>query len=271
MEDREQKLAEGIISIANTKMERAIKKISIERGYDPREFSLFTYGGAGGLHAVFLAKMLDIPEVIVPKNPGIFSAFGMLLSDIIKDYSLTVMLKGDYSEYKHIKKLILTLENKALSDMKNEKIPVKEIKFEPYLDVRYRGQSFELIVPFDRNFVEHFHRLHEKYYGYRIESREIEVVNIRLRVIGVTEKPEIEKIKEGRNIPSEDAVIGRKEVIFDRKSYNTPVFLREKLLAGNIIKGPAVIVEYSSTTVLPPDSRLKVDTYGNLIIDTYNG
>ncbi|MBK3331914.1 hydantoinase/oxoprolinase family protein [Persephonella atlantica] len=263
------KLAEGIISIANTKMERAVKKISIERGYDPRKLSLFTYGGAGGMHAVFLARMLEIPEVIVPKNPGIFSAFGMLLSDIIKDYSLTVMLRGDNSEYKHIQKLFFVLEEKAISDMKNEKISIKEIKLEHYLDVRYQGQSFELVVPFDRNFVEHFHRLHEKNYGYRIEDREIEIVNIRLRAVGVTEKPEIEKIEEGKNTPSKDALIGKKKVIFDGKDYDTPVFIREKLLAGNTIKGPAVIVEYSSTTVIPPGSHLHIDIYGNMIIDTF--
>ncbi len=264
------KLAEGILRIANTKMERAVRKISIEKGYDPREYSLFTYGGAGGAHAVFLARMLEIPEVIIPKNPGIFSAFGMLLSDIIKDYSLTVMLKGDQTEYSHIKKLFNILKEKANRDIRKETISVEDIRFEQYIDMRYKGQSFELIIPFSKNFIDRFHLEHLKKYGYKLEDKELEVVNIRLRVIGITEKPTIDKIKEGGENPPEDAFIGKKTVIFDGKPYETPIFLRDKLMAGNVIKGAAIIVEYSSTTVIPPHSCLKVDTYGNLMINTYN-
>ena len=257
-------LAEGIIEIANTKMEKALRVISIEKGYNPSEFTLFSFGGAGGLHAVFLARMLGIKKVLVPQNPGILSAIGMLLSDIIKDYSLTVMLKEKNTNYESLEKLFKVLEKKAKKYMEDEE--VESIHIEKYIDVRYKGQSFELIVPFDKNYIENFKNEYKKKYGYTLD-REIEIVNIRLRAVGETEKPEFKKYKYVSEKVKEDAVIHEKTVIFEGKEYKTKIYDREKLEAGNKINGSSIVVEYSSTIVIPPFANAYVDEYKNLIIE----
>jgi N-methylhydantoinase A len=259
------KLAEGIVHIANIKMEKAIRVISVEKGYDPREFSLFTFGGAGGLHASFLAESLDIPEVIIPRNPGIFSAFGMLMADVVKDYSLTVMMQGKKQELPHLKKIFEILEKKAFEELVAEGIRKEDIKLYRYMDLRYSGQSFEVVIPFSDNFIEDFHKEHHRIYGYKAD-RQVEIVNIRVRAVGKTDKPEIEKIEEGNKEPAEESLIIYREVIFNGRKTKTPVYNREKLKAGNTIRGPAVVIEYSSTVVVPPSSKAYVDNYGNLII-----
>ncbi len=257
-------LAEGIIKVANSNMERAIRVISIERGYDPSQFSLFSFGGAGGLHAAELAKSLGIPRVIIPKNSGILSAFGMLMADVIKDYSTTVMLQAKESEYKHLEELFSIFEKRAVSDM--EKEPVKEILFEKFLDMRYKGQSYEITVPFSKDFIESFHSLHEKKYGYKDEEKPVEIVNIRLKAIGITEKPEIVPVKEKREL-SEESVLRKRRIIWNGKEYECYVVDRDKLHYGNSIPSPSIIVEYSSTTFIPPFSNAYVDEYNNLIIE----
>ena len=260
-------LAEGILDIANTKMEKAIRVISVERGYDPQEFSLFSFGGAGGLHAAFLAKMLNIPRVIVPQNPGILSAMGMVLSDIVKDYSLTVMLTGKSVNRENTERFFKVLEERAVEDLKKEGIPENKIRVEKYLDMRYKGQSFELIVPFVDDFIEAFHKEHERVYGYSNRKREVEVVNVRIRAIGETEKPELKKFNLVSEKVPEGALLEKRKVYFDGKWIETSVYDREKLLPGNRIEGAAIVVEYSSTTVIPPFAKAFVDEYKNLIIE----
>jgi len=257
-------LAEGILEIGNIKMEKALRKISIERGYNPSDFTLFSFGGAGGLHSPFLARMLGIPQVLVPKNPGILSAMGMLLADIIKDYSLTVMQTEDSITYKSLSDLFKILEEKAIRDLNLEGI--NDIRLERYLDIRYKGQSFELMIPFDKDFTEKFHMEHKKIYGYENRKRKVEVVNIRLRAIGKREKPNLEKSEEiTRRIP-DDALLDEREVIFEGKPYKTKIFDRDKLKSGNVIEGGAILVEYSSTIVIPPFAEGEIDRYKNLII-----
>jgi len=258
------RLAEGILKVANTKMERAIRVISVEKGYNPKDFTLFAYGGAGGLHAGFLARNLKIPQVVIPKNPGIFSAYGMLLSDVVKDYSLTVMIRADYSKIDHIEKIFIHLEKKAFDDLIKEGLDKKDIYIDRYLDMRYRGQSFELVIPYSQKFIDDFHKTHQKIYGYKTD-KEVEIVNIRIRAVGKTEKPEPERIEKGGNNP-EKAFVRQDYVYFDGKKHKTDILIREELKAGNRINGPAVIVEYSSTTVIPPFSECYVDDYGNLIL-----
>ena len=257
-------LAEGILTIANTKMEKAIRVISVEKGYNPEEFTLFSFGGAGGMHAVFLAKALGIPKVLVPKNPGILSAMGMLMADIIKDYSLTVMLSEKEASYKALNQLFLTLEKKAQYDLKEE--GAEDIFFEKYLDMRYKGQSFEINVPFKKEFVQEFHNMYEKIYGFKNENREVQIVNIRLRAIGNIEKPEIEKIEKGDKKIDKNAILGKTKTIFYGKEVEAFVIDRKYLKANNVIDFPAIIVEYSSTIVIPPENYVEVDEFGNLII-----
>ena len=257
-------LAEGILEIGNIKMEKALRAISIERGYNPSDFTLFSFGGAGGLHAVFLARMLGIPQVLVPQNPGILSAMGMLLADIIKDYSLTVMQSEKTANYQALLELFKFLEERAKEELKAEGI--ENIHIERYIDARYKGQSFELMIPFDKDFVEKFHLEHKKVYGYENRNREVEIVNIRVRAIGEREKPVIEKAKEITDKIPEDALLDVRNVIFDGKVFKTNIFDRERLKAGNRIEGPAIIVEYSSTTVIPPFAEMYINEYKHMII-----
>ena len=260
-------LAEGILSVANTAMEKAIRVISVERGFDPREFTLFTFGGAGGMHAAYLAKLLSIPKVLVPRSPGILSAIGMLMADIIKDYSLTVMLNQFNADTEEVSKLFHSLEDKGTQDLISEGTEEKNVILERYLDMRYEGQSYEIIVPFDDDFIEGFHGLHEKNYGYRNQDKTVEIVNLRLRARGVPDKPTFEKSQVSSKKPIAEALLGQREVVFDFKPAKTQIINREKLVSGNKMSGPAVLVEYSSTIVVPPFAEASVDEYGNLIMD----
>lgn len=260
-------VAEGILSVANTAMEKAIRVISVERGFDPREFTLFTFGGAGGMHAPYLAKLLSIPKVLVPNSPGILSAIGMLMADIIKDYSLTVMLNQFNTDAKKLSKLFHSLEGKGTEDLISEGIEERNIILEQYLDMRYEGQSYEIIVPFDNDFIEGFHGLHEKQYGYRNQDKTVEIVNLRLRARGVPDKPTFQKTQIISEELDNGALLGEKEVVFDYKPAKTRIINRERLVSGNRMSGPAVLVEYSSTIVVPPFAEASVDEYGNLIME----
>jgi len=262
-------LAEGILSVANAAMEKAIRVISVERGYDPREFTLFTFGGAGGMHAAHLAKLLSIPKVLVPNNPGILSAIGMLIADIIKDYSLTVMLGQNHTDAEQLTKFFHGMEEKGENDLISEGIDKDGIILERYLDMRYEGQSYEIIVPFNRDYIEGFHRLHEKNYGYRNQEKPVEIVNLRLRARGIPDKPEFVKSRTLSEKTSDEAYLGQKEVVFDDQPVPTHIFNRERLSCGNRIEGPAVVVEYSSTIVVPPFAEAVVDAYGNLVMEIH--
>ena len=261
-------LAAGIVAVANATMERAIRVISIERGYDPREFTLVAFGGAGGLHACDLAAALGLARVLVPKFPGALSALGILCSDVVKDYSRTVLWPMDAaralapkldSAFRH-------LERAARADLAREGFPRAAQRLLRQLDLRYRGQAFELTVPYGRDFVRAFHQAHAQRYGYSDPARPIEVVNLRLRAIGVTEKPKFRPRRDGAAPPAV-ARFKRARVFFDGQWCATDSYLRERLRPGNRLRGPAVIAEYSGTTVLPPAWRARVDAYDNLLLE----
>ncbi len=260
-------LAQGILDVANSSMEKAIRVISVEKGFDPREFTLFSFGGAGGMHAAFLAKLLHIPKVFIPKNPGILSAIGMLMADIIKDYSLTVMLDSQNTDYDSITRLFSDLDNQGVDDLKKEGIEDKDIIIEHYIDMRYFGQSYEIMVPFDENYQEAFHNLHEKNYGYCDRSKNTEIVNIRVRARGIPQKPEFDTLECSKKTIDHQAILDVKDVVFDSRFYKTKIINRDLLKCGNVIEGSAIIVEYSSTISIPPDCSAVVDKFGNIIIE----
>jgi N-methylhydantoinase A len=259
-------LAEGILSVANAAMERAIRVISVERGFDPADFTLFSFGGAGGMHAPFLATLLNIPRVFIPGNPGILSAMGMMMADIVKDYSQTVMLGPQTELPEKISRLFLPLEKSGLNDLVQENLDPGRIVLEKYLDMRYQGQAYEITVSFGEDFIEEFHRLHQKNYGYCNRDGSVEIVNIRLRAKGGVQKPVLPKSRAfSRKITSE-AVIDARQVVFDGQKIKTNIISRDRLVSGNIIEGPAVLVEYSATTLIPPHAFGVVDEYGNMVI-----
>jgi len=260
-------LAEGVLSVANANMERAIRVISVERGHDPGEFILVALGGAGGLHAPFLAQALHIPKVLIPQNPGTLSALGMLMADIVKDYSFTTMTGATPEMEKEVQEWLEPLMEKAQEDLDREGVSQEHRLVEPALDMRYKGQSFEITVSLTSHPLNAFHRAHEQLYGYSNEGKPVEIVNVRLRARGITDKPRLQEIREGGNTPPEGALISKTKAAFDAKEWETPVYKREKLLANNVIPGPALVVEYSATLVIPPFSHSQVDRFGNIMLE----
>jgi N-methylhydantoinase A len=190
----------------------------------------------------------------------------MLMADIIKDYSLTVMLNQFNADAERVSELFHSIENKGTQDLISEGTEERNVILERYLDMRYEGQSYEIIVPFNDDFIEAFHGLHEKKYGYRNQDKTVEIVNLRLRARGVPDKPTFEKSRLSSEKPDHEALLGQREVVFDYKPAKTLIMHREKLVSGNRISGPAVLVEYSSTIVVPPFAEASVDEYGNLIM-----
>ncbi len=254
-----QEMAHGIITVANSNMEKAIRVVSVEKGHDPQDFSLLVFGGAAALHAAELARSMGIPKVIVPQNPGAFSAIGILLSDVVMDYSMTVMMYEPNP--KEIEEKLTQLAHKASQDMRKEGFA--EFKAFYYLSCRFKGQSYEIEIPYSENYKEVFKEAYKRLYGYCPEDKGVEVVNVILRAVGETHKPKFPEIPKGDKIPPKESLLGT----FEGKK----IYLRDKLLHRNIIDGPSIVVEYSSTTFVPEDYLLEVDRWGNLILRSKNG
>jgi N-methylhydantoinase A len=272
----------GVIRVANSNMERAIRSISIERGYDPRDFTLVAFGGAGPLHACELAAALRIPRVFIPPHPGVLSALGMVLADVVKDYSQTVMLPAEKAHAETLKRLFAPLYQRARADLQAEGFSEAEITLLAALDMRYVGQSYELKVEFepkaeaDRDVKQHladFHEIHRRRFSYASEGEAVEIVNLRLKAIGQTAKPRFSQQTLGSLDPS-TAHVGYKEVFFaDRETpgaarpFPTALYQRERLAPGNIVVGPAVLFQLDTTTVIPPRWAARVDGWGNLVAE----
>jgi N-methylhydantoinase A len=259
-------LAEGVLAVANANMERAIRVISVEKGFDPREFTLLSFGGAGGLHCAELARLLGMPTVLVPVDPGILSATGMLMADVVKDYSRTVMRPADEFTGQIMETPFAELEREGLAELAAEGVPGERVIHERFLDMRYQGQSFEIVVPFGPDMTERFQALHEKRYGYRNADKPVEVVNIRLRSRGTADRREPEPgVMRGEEIAAE-AVLGTQEAVFDGVTVTAAVLDRAALKPGNLFTGPAVVTEYTSTIVVPPGAEVRVDPWSNLVM-----
>ncbi|MGZ4827162.1 MAG: hydantoinase/oxoprolinase family protein [Terriglobales bacterium] len=255
-----EEFAAGIVRLAEAAMEKAIRVISVERGYDPRDFTLVSFGGAGPLHACALASALKIPRVLVPQMPGALSALGILMSDVVKDYSRTVMLGPDPTA---LEKHFRELERRGAKEMRAENLKSVTTRF---ADVRYAGQGFELSIPWSANFVQRFHQAHRRRYGYADERRRVEVVNLRVRVVASTEPVSFPKKKMVRGA-AKQALVKHRRVVFDGRSSKAPIYRRELLRPGDVFLGPAIVAEYSATTVLPPGCRASVDERQNIVIE----
>jgi N-methylhydantoinase A len=254
--------AEGIIRVVNATMEKAIRVVSIERGYDPREFALVAFGGAGGLHACALAQALGIPKVIVPALPGGLSAYGILVSDVVKDYSKTVVWAVfDKIPRNRLDREFELLKQKARRDFDEENWKGK-VENDLSVDVRYRGQGYELNVPYTARLMDDFRKLHEKRYGYAYPKREIEIVTLRLRAR--IRSGQAGTVERGRRAESEPA---KDTVIFENKRTATAIYEREGLVTGKKMRGPAIVTEYSATTLVPKGKRFWVDRAGNLVVE----
>jgi N-methylhydantoinase A len=253
----------GVVRVANANMESALRVVSVERGQDPRLFTLVSFGGAGGLHVCALADALRIPRVFIPRSPGTLSALGVLLGDVVKDYSRTVMLKTAAHDRRTIERGFAQLEREATADIKREGFAANRIKLARSVAMRYVGQSFEIDVAWSNRFEPRFHAAHRERYGYADPQRATEVVSLRVRATGVTDKPRLRRSSSKRRkaAPRHEA-----SVYLNERAARVPVYARDDFAAGLRLQGPAIITEYSSTTLIPAARAVTVDEWLNLIV-----
>lgn len=270
-----EEFAAGVVRVVNANMEKAIRVVSIERGYDPRQFSLVAFGGAGAMHACELAQALRIPRVIVPAYPGALSALGILISDVVKDHSRTVLMRvqgpdvGSGSNnppefpQKKLKAIFAELQRDIAAELKKEEWQGRAI-WEPSCDVRYRGQGYELNLSYDSSLLKRFHAEHKRRYGYSSPEREVEIVTLRLRG-RVTSPEKLERLKihaeEGKLRPA------TADVSFGGRRHKAQVIPRNLVRKGRSYRGPAIITEYSATTVVPPGFKFMADKADSLLVE----
>jgi N-methylhydantoinase A len=259
--------AHGVLDVVTTNMERALRHISVERGNDPREYALVPFGGAGGLHAVDLARALRIPRILVPSSPGALSAVGVLAADVVKDQSRTVMLDAARGVELRLERVFGEMEKQARATLRREGFAESNQRHERSVAVRYKGQSFELqIKQTAGNIAAAFHRAHRARYGYAQEKNVVEIVSVRLRSIGLVEKLKNRRFKSTPSasfVKPPDVV----ETFFERKKIRAAVYRRAEIRAGSRLRVPCIVTEYSGTTLIPAGTRAKVDDHRNLIID----
>jgi N-methylhydantoinase A len=261
-------VALGIIDIVNAHMERAMRVISIERGFDPREFTLISFGGAGGLHANDLARRSGIPTVLIPSHAATFSALGMLMADVVKDYTKTVMLPGT-TPISDLVDYLQPLVTRGKNDLKHEGIQDEGISIYQFLDIRYQGQSYELSVPFTHQVIETFHQYHKRAYGYFNSNKAIDIVNIRIRAIGVVEKPSFPVQPTGSSDPTSAFIENHPVMLFNGET-QVPFYVWEGLSPGNKILGPAIVLRPDTTIFILEGDAARMDEYLNLIIELDN-
>jgi len=261
--------AEGVIQLANANMERAIRRISVERGYDPRLFMLVAFGGAGPLHACELAQNMGIPRVFIPTVPGVLSALGMLAAAPTKDYSQTIMRQTGDDEgalAAWLDKQFLLLAERALSEMIQEGYDQALVQLYQSVDMRYVGQSHELTVPYQKvGLGGAFHAAHDSRFGYQRPQADVEIVTLRLTAVAPVVQPQLQEGMPG-STAADDALLGEKQVWFGGQMMAASLYERSKLRAGHCFAGPAVVFQYDTTTVVPPGWGATVDAYANLIL-----
>jgi N-methylhydantoinase A/oxoprolinase/acetone carboxylase beta subunit len=244
-------------------MERAIRVVSVERGHDPRRFALVAFGGAGGMHACDIARKLDIATVVVPRHAGVLSALGMLVADVTRDFSASVLLPVDRLTLAELRARLQPLAARAAAELAREGFPRRRMVLEPQIDVRYIGQSFEITVPFTPDFRREFDRRHRRLYGYANPARAAEVVAVRVRAAGVTEKPTWAFRRPKRRTSPRPASIAAGR--FDGRSFRVALYRWPDLEPGAAGRGPAVITGAEATAVIPPGFRFRIDGFGNVI------
>ena len=264
----------GIIKVACSTMVKAIRSISVERGYDPREFVLFVYGGAGALHAIEVARELSIKQIVIPPSPGILCAEGAMNSFLTNEFVQTVFTKLDDEGITKIRSFREALKIKIQKWFSEEKIQKKSQEENWLVGARYFGQNYELILPinFRQNDQEliiklksEFQKAHESNYGFASDSEPIQIVNIIVKGIGKLDRPKLPIEKTGKKYKPEN----HRKTFFEKdKSFKTPVYKRNQLVQGQTIRGPAIIEQMDSTAIIFPEDSGKIDNWGNLIIST---
>ncbi|MFD7733818.1 hydantoinase/oxoprolinase family protein [Kitasatospora phosalacinea] len=267
-------LADGICGVANAKMAQAIRTLTVEHGLEPQEFTLLAFGGAGPMHAVEIARELGVREVVVPRFPGAFSAWGMLGTEVRRDLTRQFFTTDSDLDGDAMAAALAALAAEGLAALADQGVPAERRRVEHAVDLRYEGQDYTLTVPltgpaepsgpgFAKAVADRFAEQHERRYGHATPGAPIEFVALRSTALGAL--PALAATPY-RPQPGEPPAPVAKQVVFDGRPVETPVLRREFLAAGEHLAGPAVIVEATSTTVVPPDATVDVDRNGFLVI-----
>lgn len=267
----------GMIRIADSNMLNALKLISVRKGYDPREFTLVAFGGGGPMHAPVLAKELGVKKVIIPVGASVFSAWGMLMTDLRHDYIQTYIRRTHELDLAEVNSRWQALEAEGLRQFAGEGFRENQVKFACFADMRYLGQEHTVKVlvpagPWNEGAIEEaigrFHQGHEQHFSFKLEGAPTEIVNLHLVAFGLVEKPALGKMAPMTG-GLEEALLEVRPVLFEKEGWlDTRIYDRAKLGAGAVLEGPVIVEEPTAATVLAKGQRVKVDDYGNLMIET---
>jgi N-methylhydantoinase A len=269
--------ADGILRIATTKMSHMVRWVTTERGLDAADFSLVAYGGAGPLHAAMVARELRIAKVVIPRAPGHFSAYGMLVADLRRDFVGTWFTPLATASFAAMEEIYADMERRGRDAVSRSQIAIAGVAVQRSADMRYVGQEhavtvelpIELFASQDRDGIKRrFDAVHETRYGYSAPAEKAEIVSLRSAITGLMRKPQFERIAAGVAAPPDAAFRGTRPVYFAEagRHLDTPTYDRAALVAGNKISGPALVEEYASTTVVHPGDTVEVDAFGDLVI-----
>lgn len=268
----DEEAANAILKVANANMCDALRLISVRRGYDPRDFALVAFGGAGPLHSAYLAKEMDIPHVIIPTYPGVAAALGCLLVDVRHDVSKTFVKNASDTDIQELESEFSALEKEAVQLLEKDGIQPENMKLIRYIEMRYVGQWRSLHVSVDKPLrsldaaLEKFHQEHEREFAYSNRNMGVEIYGLRVEAIGTVTKPELPKITTEGSL--EEALKETREVYFEEAGgfVTTPVYHRSKIPAHTQFSGPAVVEQLDTTVLIPPGFDARVDEYGHIII-----
>jgi len=268
----------GIVRIVNTNMSGLLQSMTVKRGYDPREFAMVAFGGAGPIHATAIARELGVPTVIVPPHSGVFSAWGMLMADLRHDLSQTFIAPLDGADAKAVAELFEQLEGRITDVFRRENVDEAKVAITYQLDLRYVGQEHTLAVTTPGPLTEAakpevaraFDEQHLRVYGHNAPDERKEIVSLKVIGLGNVAKPRLERIPAGGETPVAQARLGTRDVYVGSSQYRPfAIYRRDRLQAGNVVPGPAVIEEMTATTVVEPGQSCLIDPYGNLIISIH--
>ncbi|QBI20842.1 hydantoinase/oxoprolinase family protein [Egibacter rhizosphaerae] len=269
--------AAGIVELVNLKMAMAVRSLTVERGLDPRDFSLFAFGGAGPMHACAIAEELGIPKVIVPLAAGQFSALGILMSDIRHDFVRTAAERLREPTAEELSEEFGAVEGEARGTLEREGVAPGDMAFSRSVDLRYAGQEYTVNIPVPSGALDHdglvqvfeaFHSRHQQVYSHSSPEEQPELVNLRVAAIGRLPSLKLQRLPIGSSEPGTASVVGSQSIVFDRSEdvVESPVYDRASMEAGNVVKGPCIIADMGSTTVVPPTATGELDEFGNLVI-----
>ncbi len=269
-----ERVAAGILEVANANMAGALRVVSSRRGYDPRDFALMAYGGAGPLHATALARELGIRQVMIPASPGVLCATGLLLSDIRHDFTHTEVVSIKNANLMKLEESFIQLENRGVDRLDKEGVPSDRIGLKRSLDLRYNGQEYYLNIPIEeeitaallKNATDSFHEVHRSTYGHAAIDEPVEIVNLRLSAIGEIDRIDNQQVTEVIGVNSA-IPINHRSVFFDDYGWmDTPIYRREDFTLDVEIEGPAIIVQMDTTIIIEPKQNVRSDERGNLIV-----